>query len=177
MLDQPHVKPLALYVEKLSRDGHGDAPMPDPLLAGTAARVLLLLEKPGPQAGGSGFISPNNDDPSADTTWHFLDQAGLKSDDIIIWNVMPWWDGQIAFTAQDRAKGLVQLSIFIDLLPKLHTVILVGRQAERARPVIEERGLRALVSAHPGPKVRARYPDRWNAIPDVWARANDIIER
>jgi hypothetical protein len=41
---------------------------------------LFLFEKLGPmtaEAGGSGFISRNNDDPTAEATFRFMEQAKI----------------------------------------------------------------------------------------------------
>ena len=66
LLALPHMAPLAAYVAGLRRPGI-EVPDFDPLDGGTEARVLFLLEKPGPQAAPSrtvredaGFISRDN---------------------------------------------------------------------------------------------------------------------
>src|SRR5437868_1810926 len=78
LLHEPHVAPLTAFVERLrARHGGGDSvPWFDPTEAGVNARILALLEAPGPKATGtegprpkskgSGFISCDNDDPTAD---------------------------------------------------------------------------------------------------------------
>ena len=91
MLRRPHVAPLAAYVAGL-RD-RGEVPDVDPLDGGIAARLLLLLEKPGPKTsparGGSGFVSADNDDPTAAAAWRFAREAGIERRDRIVWNVAP----------------------------------------------------------------------------------------
>ncbi|UMA65687.1 hypothetical protein LVO79_04275 [Roseivivax marinus] len=49
--------------------------------------------------------------------------------------------------------------------------VLVGRKAESVRPALEARGIPVLASSHPSHQVRAAFPDRWAAIPRVWADA------
>jgi hypothetical protein len=43
-------------------------------------------------AAGSGFISRDNDDPTAEATFHFMERAGIPRRDALIWNhpVVGW---------------------------------------------------------------------------------------
>lgn len=72
----PAASPLTKWVDRLieSRFLAGlpaEIPYADPLDAGTDARVLIILEAPGPMTNafnpvpGSGFISSDNDDATA----------------------------------------------------------------------------------------------------------------
>ena len=174
LLALPHMAPLAAYVARLRRPGIA-VPDFDPLDGGTEAQVLLLLEKPGPQAAPSGagedagFISRDNGGGTAEALRRSMWEAGLPRRDTVIWNVVPWWNGSIAVTAAERAAGLRELPHALALLPRLHTAVLVGRTAARARPVLQ--GLRILESAHPSPQVRAGNRALWDAIPGVWRQA------
>ena len=169
--------PLAAYAEALR--GEGEVPDVDPLDGGVGARLLLLLEKPGPKTsparGGSGFVSADNDDPTAEAGWHFARKAGIARRDRIVWNTVPWWNGTIRFTTAERHAGIAVLPGFLDLLPALEAVVLVGRQAQRARAMVEGRGLRVFASAHPSPQVRAANRALWDAIPDRWAEARAAL--
>ena len=168
--------PLAAYAARLrSRPGVA-VPDFDPMDGGTAAQVLFLLEKPGPQAapspadgGDAGFISRDNGGATAEALRRFMLEAGLPRRDTVIWNVIPWWNGSISVTAAERAAGLQELPHALALLPRLHTAVLVGRTAARARPAMQ--GLRVLESAHPSPQVRAGNRALWDAIPGVWRQA------
>lgn len=171
--------PLAAYVARLRRPGVV-VPDFDPLDGGTEAQVLFLLEKPGPQAAPSpaghedaGFISRDNGGGTAEALRRFMGEAGLPRRDTAIWNVIPWWNGTIAVTAAERAAGLRELPHALALLPRLHTAVLVGRTAARARPVLHgvSQGLRLLESAHPSPQVRAGNRALWDAIPGIWRQA------
>ncbi len=175
LLALPHMTPLAAYVARLRRPGV-EVPDFDPLDGGTEAQVLFLLEKPGPQAAPSrtacedtGFISRDNGGETSKALRRFMLEAGLPRRGTVIWNVVPWWNGSIAVTAAERAAGLGELSHALALLPRLHTAVLVGRTAARARPALH--GLRVLESAHPSPQVRAGNRALWDAIPEVWRQA------
>ena len=173
-LGAAHMRPLAAHVRDLRRSG-GFVPDLDPSDGGTGARLLLLLEKPGPGTdparGGSGFVSVDNPDPTAEASFRFLREAGIDRSGIAVWNTCPWWNGTIRFTAAERRAGLEVLPAFLDRMPSLRAAVCVGRQAERAAPLLEGRGLRVFASAHPSGQVRAAARARWDAIPAVWREA------
>src|SRR3954468_22227148 len=85
MLQEAHMKPLIAYVAALRTRGLGQVLDFDPLDGGVDAKVLFLFEKPGPMTAetagkkkqGSGFISRNNDDPTAKATFDFMNEAGI----------------------------------------------------------------------------------------------------
>ena len=142
--------------------------------------MLFLFEKPGPMTdpeGGSGFISRNNDDATAEATFRFMEQAGIDRRDIVLWNVIPAWNKTIQIARSELEEGRLALSALFDLLPHLRVVVLVGRKAEKARADIEARRLNVVVSHHPSPKVRAIYRDKWETIPRTWAAARQALEQ
>ena len=179
MLHERHIAELTDFVAKLRR-AHLDWEFPDfdPLDGGRSADMLFLFEKPGPKTSaggtGSGFISRNNDDPTAEATFNFMKEAGLSRQRTVIWNVIPGWNGKRKITTTELREGTVALSGLLPLLPNLRTIILVGKSAQRARPLVEPMGLRIFVSAHPSPLVRASQPDVWRAIPSIWAQAGTL---
>ena len=177
MLGARHMAPLADYAAGLR--GDGEVPDMDPLDGGTGARLLFLMEKPGPKTsparGGSGFASRDNDDQTAEAAWKALRYAGLARKDVLFWNTVPWWNGTIAFTASERRQGLAELPRLLDLLPRLEGAVMVGRQAERARETLAGRGLRLFASAHPSPQVRAGNHAKWLEIPQRWREAADAL--
>jgi hypothetical protein len=176
MLRDLHIARFTDFVGKLRRT-HRDWEFPDfdPLDGGANADLLFLFEKPGrmTSAGGkgSGFISRNNDDPTAEATFDFMREANLCRDRTVIWNVVPGWNGTRKITKIELSAGVDALRGLLPLLPKLRTVILVGKKAQRAKPLVEPLGLRIFVSAHPSPLVRASQPDVWRKIPSIWAQA------
>jgi hypothetical protein len=155
-----------------------------PLDGGVDARVLFLLEKPGPMTAegssfggrsGSGFISRNNDDPTAPAAIGFMQKAGIPRKLTISWNVIPWWNGTRKVTASELRDGIGCLKELTSMLPKLLAVVMVGMKATRARPYLESTGLKLFTSDHPSPIVRATFPERWNAIPSEWAKVGRFI--
>lgn len=74
----------------------------------------------------------------------------------------------VARTAMLREPHMLPLTRFLSICPQIRTVELVGIKAERAEHLVR---MRVLFSSHPSPLVRAKYPERWAEIPNIWARA------
>ena len=188
-LKKSHMKSLCAFVKKLRKKKGVKVPDFDPYDGGDRAKVLFLFEKPGPMTvkegsgkrEGSGFISRNNDDPTAEATWRFMNEAGIPRDKTVTWNVVPWWNGTRKVYAKERIEGLAQVIVLIELLPKLKVVVFVGKKAAKARKLLTDNKLLAgkelhlIESAHPSPIVKAAYRDRWDAIPSEWAKAKPYI--
>jgi uracil-DNA glycosylase len=62
-------------------------PNVDPNDGGVNARVLVLLETPGPKAVASGFVPRDNPDPTARNLGLLLDDVGFLRSDVVTWNV------------------------------------------------------------------------------------------
>ena len=174
LLDQPHMRALAAYAQRLRDQGRGAVPDFDPLDGGGGARLLLVLEKPGPGAvlpGGSGFVSRDNPDPTARTCRAALD--GIPRAGVVIWNAVPWWNGTMAVRAGERRDGLAELPGLLALLPGLRAAILAGRAAQGAAGVLAVAGVPVFRSVHPSPQARAGPASAagWRCIPEVWAAA------
>lgn len=74
-------------------DGRRFVPWFDPDGAGSAARVLLLMESPGPKAvavGDLGFSSLDNDDATSRPIRAALYESGLDAGLRVRWNLVPW---------------------------------------------------------------------------------------
>lgn len=183
MLTQPHIAELTAYAAKLRQARPVEVPDFDPLDGGMNARVLFLFEKPGPMTVvkgrmrrfGSGFISRNNDDPTAQATFHFMLQAGIQREKTIIWNVVPWWNGTRKVTSLELKEGAKCVQDLISLLPQLKAVVMTGGSAQKARPYLENTGLALFDSDHPSPLVRRSFRARWEAIPSTWAQVLPYI--
>lgn len=173
MLALPHMAPLVAYAEDLRRSGKGEVPHFDPLDGGVEAKVLFLFEKPGPMTtdgAGSGFISQNNDDPTAEATYRFRRQAGIARKLTVAWNVVPWWNGTRKVTGVELREGVASVKGLVERLPNLRVVLLIGTKAARAERLLKNAGLVLLTSDHPSPIVRAAYRERWDNIPAQWAK-------
>lgn len=178
-LSQSHMAPLVEFVGRLRKKPGVEVPDFDPLDGGIEAQALFLLEKPGPMTaslGGSGFISRNNDDPSAEATYQFMNEARIPRKTTITWNVVPWWNGTRKVTIEELREGVASAAELIRLLPKLSVIVLVGRKAQRAGPPLQNFGLPLLSSYHPSPLVRAKFHDHWLQIPEQWARVREFFK-
>ena len=181
LLHQPHFAPLRDFAAALRRSGEGEVPDFDPLDGGVDARVLFLFEKPGPMTDpnwlgarlGSGFVSRDNDDDTAEAIFRFMQIAGLARHDVIIWNTVPRWNGTRKIAAEEMHEAAQVLDGLIELLPRLSVVVLVGKRAQRTRPVFEKRrpSLPFYSSAHPSPIARASRRALWDDIPNEWTKA------
>jgi hypothetical protein len=182
MLDLPHMIELTSYATRLRHSGMA-VPDFDPLDGGVDARVLFLFEKPGPMtvtAGsgkrtGSGFISRNNDDPTAEAIFHFMCQAEIPRKMTILWNVIPWWNGTRAVTKLELRDGVNEVIELISILRRPSAVVLVGKKAAQAKAYLDPGKLALFTSYHPSPLVRARWPDRWKAIPSEWRKVKKFL--
>lgn len=167
-LGKPHMLPLVRFVERL-REEHGVDRVPDfdPDEAGVEARILLLLEAPGPRAtrerGGSGFVSSDNDDRTAENMWRLLREAGIdRRREVVTWNVVPWYLGDDrkirSASSSDLDQAREASRRLIRLLDGLRVVVLIGRQAARGW---EQLGLdvEAIEAPHPSPQNLNTRPD------------------
>lgn len=156
---------LERWRRSLARGGRRIAKF-DPLDGGAAARVLILLETPGPGPDGPRLVSRDNPTGTARNLARFLADAGLARSDTILWNVVPWIVH--APGARNRAlrrgeirEGIALLPPFLARLPRLEAALLAGRVAgmaadavARARPDVH-----MTTMPHPSPAFVCTSPD------------------
>ena len=171
-LEEPHIAPLTCYVE-LIRQETGlvkEIPFFDPLDGGISAKCFFLLEAPGPKAVASGFISRNNPDETAKNFFILNQLAGLPREKTVSWNIVPWYLGtgkKIRPANQsDIERCLKYLARLIQLFPQLVTMVLVGRKAERAEPLLRAHFsyLKLVHMLHPSPLVINTNPKNQEQI-------------
>ena len=157
----PHSSAAGLsgYVAGL-RTRHGAVPDPDPLDGGTGARLLLLLETPGPAITRTGFVSADNPTGTGRNLRRFCAEAGLRRQDRLIWNTVPWIIHDGGRNRPPRAaeirEGLAELPALLRLL-SLRVVVLSGRVAARAEDLIPA-GVAVLTMPHPSPTITCTSP-------------------
>lgn len=182
-IEMPHVAPLNAWVRDLREQLGPEAIVPwfDPADGGVDASILWLLEAPGPKStterGGSGFISCDNNDPTADVTWRTRVEAGVSRTAVVHWNVIPAYLGsdtkiRAANSADVAASGPL-LADLLGLLPSLQSVILGGLAAQKLwaghAPVGHD--LVVIECPHPGPRNMNSRPEYRRLIVDAWAKA------
>ena len=184
MISNPHIKPLTDFVATI-REEKGldyDVPYFDPMDGGVEGKVLFVLEAPGPKAVHSGFISRNNPDQSAKNMFGLLTEARFRRDETILWNIVPWYIGDErhekirAAKREDIEEGLPYLYRLISLLPNLKAIVLVGKNAWKARSFIEEREkIQIFQSYHPSLLFVNRKPGNRCRILEVFCEVRAYI--
>jgi len=173
LLTAPHHAPLHAYVRTLedALQTQGlDVPELDPLGGEVHTRILCLLEVPGPKAaarwGGSGFISIDNDDPTAHNMFTLTQDAGVPREWFLPWNIVPWYvgNGEQIRPVQTReiTEGRKHLRDLITLLPDLQVVITLGRPAADGWSTLatEFPHLVTLTTWHPSGQGLNPHPER-----------------
>lgn len=180
MLVESHIAPLASYVAGLRRqEPQTEFQDFDPLDGGVGADMLFLLEKPGPMTSptgkkvGSGFISRNNDDPTAENVFHFMRSAGIERKRVVLWNVIPGWNSTIKYNVAEIRRGVDEVRHLLPLLSRLRTVVLVGGPARRAHRLLQTARPDLVIhtSAHPSARCFQFNPEQWRAIAGAWEMA------
>lgn len=183
MLDAPHVRPLNDWVRELRRRLGPDAIVPwfDPADGGCNASILWLLEAPGPKAtrerGGSGIVSCNNNDGTAENTWRTRSEAGVDRHQVVHWNVIPYYLGSQT-KIRSWQPGDVRdvghlLAELLALLPRLRSVILGGGAAQAAwrDHAPSDLDLVVIECPHPSPTNVNTRPGTREAIVEAWRTA------
>ncbi|WP_328690149.1 uracil-DNA glycosylase [Streptomyces phaeochromogenes] len=189
----PNVRPLNDWVEKLrSRLGDGEAvPWFDPACGGVQARSLFLLEAPGQKAmgeeaalrrTGSGLISVDNDDQTAQNCWMLRAEAGLPYGESVHWNVVPWYLGTADRIAAPGRTEIQRAAPFlhevIAMLPALEVVVPMGRKAQAGWAAYQERyapKVHTLPTWHPSPRVFASRPTARQEVLETLLQAARLL--
>ncbi len=164
--DAPHLAPLRDLARRIAAEREAPVPDPDPLDGGVNARLLLLLETPGPTIRGTGFVSRDNPTGTAANLFRFLAEAGLARGDTLIWNAVPWvihapGARNRAPRRSETAAALPYLEPLLACLPRLRIVVLAGRVAGGvASPLGALRAdLPVVTIPHPSPTYVCTSPD------------------
>jgi len=155
--------PLERYRERIA---NGRAvPHFDPEDGGAAARCLILLETPGAGMSAADTVSRDNPTGTGRNLTRFADGAGLARRDTVIWNVVPWivhspGARNRPVRRSEIADGVALLPDLLDLLPHLRAVVLSGRAAAAAEPVVRHHrpSLPVLTMPHPSPTIVCTSP-------------------
>ena len=163
-LGAPHLRALAPVLADL-RGRFGEVPDPDPMDGGAGARLLILLETPGPRIRETGIVSRDNPSGTGRNLASMLNGAGLSRRDTLIWNAVPWIihdpgaPNRAPRTAELR-DGVAALPSILAVLSRLRAVVLAGRSAAQAEPVIHASrpDLPVLHMPHPSPTIQCTSP-------------------
>lgn len=175
------IEPLEYWRRSLLSGGRR-VPGFDPSDGGCLARLLILLETPGPGGGGQHLVSRDNPTGTARNLRRFLADAGIARADTILWNAVPWIVHEPG--ARNRPlrrgeirEGLALLPPFLASLPRLAAVVLAGRVAGEARESIARArpDVHLLAMPHPSPTFVCTSPDVSRRIVATLARAAAIL--
>jgi hypothetical protein len=137
-----NVGPINRLVDDLQAENdRGWMPYVAPMYGGVHARLLSLLRDPGPKTvvgKGSGFLSMENDDPSAEAIHKYFSDAGIAASEVVPWNAYPWYINRNPLRKELEA-GLDPLKRLIDLLPRLKVVMLHSGAARNAWKLLMRR--------------------------------------
>ena len=147
---------LDAFVQSLrgARSDPCDVPGFDPQNGNLNAKLLLVLEAPGPGALASKCVSIDNDDPTARNLKALLAKAGIRHDDLIVWNVVPWYCGNPDKTkievpsVRNLAEGIESLCTLVPLLKNLKAIVLVGSTARKAHVRLSATTQARILSCH-----------------------------
>jgi uracil-DNA glycosylase len=178
----PHVAPISALARQIGRETGRPVPEADPADGGVHARMLLVLETPGPSHALTGRVSRDNPTPTAANLRRFLSEAAIAREDTLIWNAVPFVIHLPG--ARNRAPrrgeirdGLLFLPRLLALLPRLHVAVLAGRVAAEAAPVLHAAcpGLPVLHMPHPSPTYVCTSPDIPRRIAATLAEAKALL--
>jgi uracil-DNA glycosylase len=137
----------------------------DPLDGGAGARLLLLLETPGPRTRPGDLVTRDKPTPTGANLRRFLGEAGIARADMLLWNAVPWViHAEGARNRTPRATeirlGLAFLPPLLEALPRLRVAVLAGRVAGMAEPVLRTARpeVALLRMPHPSPTIVCTSP-------------------
>jgi hypothetical protein len=157
LLAGPSFAPLDAYCRDIAAR-FGPTPHVDPLDGGTDAHLLLLLETPRPRGAAPRFVSRDSPTGTARNLRRFLSTARIERRHTVLWNAVPWIIHKPG--ARNRAPRRVEIDMglsllpgFVALLPRLRVVVMVGRTAALAMPILREArpDLALVAMPHPSP--------------------------
>jgi hypothetical protein len=177
---EPRVAPLNAFVDQLRTRRGGTIPYIDPDWAGVDAKILFVMLRPGPRARESGLLSLENHDLTARYMLELLRKAAIPIDASAVWNIVPWYGSRSELvSSHDIAEGTLYLNEFILLLPRLRSLVLVGRVAQSAELSLKmPSGVRVFRAPHTSPSNLHTNPGQRDialrAYCDAWAHAAEV---
>ena len=109
----------------------------------------------------------DNDDHTAHTMFQLIADSGVRREQLLLWNIVPWYVGD-----DHRIRGVKQgeiqegadlLAELIELLPELAVVVTMGRAAASGWARVKGRNVSRIVtlgSWHPSGQALNGHPER-----------------
>ena len=178
LLKAPHLAKLTEFAQRIATERKADVPLFDPASGGVNSKVLLLLESPGPASSGSGFNSPDNDDPTAANVFAAMAEAGLSRRVSLSWNVVPWHLKNREPSPADLRAAVPYLVELLRMLTALKAVVVLGRPAGTGW-TLSGRGhkLKVFNAPHPSPlHINRDRANRWPQLVGACREAAKAVE-
>ncbi|MBB5959481.1 uracil-DNA glycosylase [Saccharothrix tamanrassetensis] len=181
LLQAPHMKPLTEFARRIADERKVDVPLFDPASGGVNAKVLLLLESPGPASAasraGSGLISLDNDDQTAVNGFTALKEAGLSRQVCLNWNIVPWYLKGHAPTPAELRAAVPYLVELLGILKSLKVVVVLGTPAGTGWSLSGRGyGLKVFNGPHPSPQsINRDRATRWPQLVEAFRQAAAAI--
>ena len=160
-----HVSELNAFAQALEAEKGKPIPRFDPLDGGNRARLLVLMESPSRRGIERGYASSDNPTPTGRRMRETFAAAGIRREDRVIWNAVPWYLGDDRKgrnpTAAELREGALYLPPLLKLLPELRVVLTLG--------VAAEKGWKSLNSELP--HIAAPHPSNTNLCARPWLAA------
>lgn len=191
-LREPHIAPLNDLADRIAAETGLVVPAFDPDSAGIHTRSLFLFEAPGARstgtsgpraaAKGSGIISPDNNDGTAENMWRLHEAAGLPRTSTLAWNIVPWYVGNNsrirAAGRPDLEAAAPYLAALIALLPDLRVVVTFGDKPRQGwfRYLLHDDAplLPTLAVPHPSPLSLNPHPENRDLILRALQRVAEV---
>lgn len=174
--------PLERWREPLAAGGR-EVPHFDPLDGGVDARVLILLGTPGAGMTADRAMSHDNPSGTSRNLRRLCAEVELAREDGVLWNAVPWvvhapGAANRPLRRGELREGLATLPGLLALLPHLRAVVLLGRSAGEAAPVIaaERPGLSVFAAPHPSPTIVCTHPSVGERIVAALRGAAQLVE-
>jgi uracil-DNA glycosylase len=185
MLARPEAQLLKTFADEIAARRDAVVPHFDPAEGGIDVRVLLVQEAPGPMTNasnlrpGSGFISVDNDDATAQQVWTTRNEFGLHSR-MLSWNIVPWYLGPASVKpkAPEIAAGAMELRRLLSLLSNVEVVLTSGLIAQRGWnkhvSLFADKSLTVIPTWHASP-LSMKQPGKRDELRRAFERAAQII--
>ncbi|GAA3677730.1 hypothetical protein GCM10023081_14990 [Arthrobacter ginkgonis] len=132
-IHEENIQPVTLLCQELQDGVPGSrVPLVDPVHDVDDARIISLQIAPGPGTS-SGFLSLENDDPTAARLAEVYEAAGLQPRHGILWNAYPWElpaEAGMKLTLAQTKQGVRPFRRFLAEVPRVSAIVAHGGYAQ-----------------------------------------------
>ena len=175
-LNDSHIQKLTEFVRSIREENSKceNIPFVDPDDGGENAKLLIVLQAPGGNAEETEFISRDNNDYAANETKELLAKSGLKREETILWNIVPW--AMQNPKKKDTKEGIPYLLRLIAHLNDLRAIVLAGEVAQTAKKHIQN-DFQVFECYLPGGQHLKRNPHLVDGVLQIFQEVRDYIHQ